>query len=150
MVSLIERFKNKLANKNKNGCIKWLGWKNHDGYGKFSLGKVYKFAHRFAYELGIGTIPKGKYVLHKCDVRECCNIEHLYIGTQHENNKDSYERHRRNSTGVNNGHAILNEDNVRYIKSMFGKITCAQLARDFKVSESCIHDIKHGRSWRHI
>ncbi len=150
MLSLEKRFRNKLSNPNNKGCIRWLGWKNDDGYGKFSVGKIYKFAHRIAYELFVGEIPKGKNILHKCDVRDCCNIDHLYIGTQHENNIDAHTRKRRSSKGVENGHAKLDEKDVKYIKSMFGKITVAQLSRDYKVSESCIHDIKHGRSWRDI
>jgi len=148
MLSLEERFKRKLTKPDKNGCIKWLGWKNHDGYGKFSIGKKYKFAHRMAYELYVEKIPQDKNVLHKCDVRDCCNIEHLYIGTQKENNIDAHTRKRRSSKGSRNGYAQLNEKDVKYIKSQLGKISVAQLARDYDVSESCIHDIKHGRSWK--
>ncbi len=73
MRDLEKRFKDKLSGKDKNGCIRWLGWKNDDGYGKFSVNKRYKFAHRMAYELFVGEIPEGKNVLHKCDVRDCCN-----------------------------------------------------------------------------
>ncbi len=151
MDKLIKRFEKKLSIPDINGCIKWLGWKNDDGYGKFSVGDIYKFAHRFAYELYVEKIPKGKYVLHKCDVRDCCNVEHLYIGDQFDNMNDCAQRKRFNSRkGSLNGRANLNEDNVIYIKKSFGKISCAQLARDFNVSESCIHDIKHGRSWKDI
>jgi hypothetical protein len=150
MVSIEERFNKKLGKPDKNGCIKWKGWKNDDGYGKFSIDKKYKFAHRYAYELLVGKIPEGKNVLHKCDVRDCCNTEHLYIGTQHENNKDSHQRNRRSSKGSKNGYAKLKEKDVLWIKSMFNKISCASLSRMFNVSESCIHDIKHGRSWKDL
>lgn len=147
---MVVRFKKKLSKPDKNGCIRWLGWKNDDGYGKFSVGKLYKFAHRMAWEFYIGKIPEGKCVLHHCDVRDCCNVMHLYIGTQHENNLDAHERKRRSSLGSDNGYAKLTEKDVKYIKSQFGKISVAKLSRNFCVSESCIHDIKHGRSWRHL
>lgn len=150
MISVVDRFKKKLAPKDKNGCIKWLGWKNDDGYGKFSVNKRYVFAHRYSYELFVADIPKGKCVLHTCDVRDCCSPEHLYIGTQHENNIDAHKRKRRSSLGSKNGYAKLTEKNVVYIKMNLFKYSCAYLSRKFKVSESCIHDIKHGRSWKHI
>ncbi len=67
-----------------------------------------------------------------------------------ENNIDAHERKRRSSIGSNNGHARLKEEDVRRIRKKFGKITVAQLARDYMVSESCIHDIKHGRSWKYL
>lgn len=152
MGTIIDRFLKKLSKPNRKGCIKWLGWKNHDGYGKFSVNKKLKFAHRFSYEYYVGKIPDKKNVLHKCDVRDCCNPEHLYIGTQSENNTDAYDRKRRSSLGSKNGHAKLNENEVLYIKEAIRlkTKTCAQLARDFKTSESCMHDIKHGRSWRDL
>ncbi len=150
MVELVNRFKAKLSKPDKNGCIRWKGWKNEHGYGKFSIGKLYQFAHRFAYELYKEKIPDGKCVLHKCDVRDCCNVDHLYVGNQFDNMRDAAIRNRFNRKGSNNGHSRLNEEDVKYIKRSFDQITCAQLAREFKVSESCIHDIKHGRSWNDI
>lgn len=150
-MELIDRFKKKLAKPDKNGCILWMGWKNDDGYGKFSVGKKYKFAHRMAYELFLKPVPSGKKVLHTCDVRACCNVEHLYIGSQFDNMRDCSQRKRFNDrTGTKNGMAILNEKKVRQIRDSLGKISCAQLARDFKVTESCIQDIKHNRSWKDI
>ena len=147
---MMSRFKSKLRRRNKNGCIKWSGWKNENGYGKFSVGNIYKLAHRMAYELFVGKIPEGKFILHKCDVPDCCNVEHLYIGTQEDNMRDVRERNRRNNSGSKNGHAKLTEKEVIYIKSLLKTVSCAKLSREFGVSESCIHDIKHGRSWSEI
>ncbi len=149
--SLLSRFKSKIQKKNKNGCMLWTGWKNNDGYGKFSVGKKYKLAHRVAYELFVGKIPEGLYVLHKCDVRDCCNIEHLYLGDQFDNMHDCLKRDRfALRSGQNNGRSLLKEKDVKYIKVSLGKASGAQLAREFKVSESCIQDIKHKRSWKDI
>lgn len=52
-------------------------------------------AARFAYELWVDPIPEGLWVLHKCDVEDCVNPEHLYTGTPTDNNRDTYERKRR-------------------------------------------------------
>lgn len=49
-------------------------------------------AHRWAWERLIGPIPKEKFVLHKCDVKACVNIDHLYLGNRKDNAKDARER----------------------------------------------------------
>lgn len=91
---------------NKAGaCWLWMGGKNTTGYGLFSLPsppwlyertgrmKTQLLAHRVAYHLTYG-IPdaikyeKEDYVLHKCDVRACCNPDHMWIGTHQDNMDD--------------------------------------------------------------
>jgi hypothetical protein len=64
------------------------------GYGKTGLRGLPGRAHRAAYFLTYGEIPKGKYVLHTCDNPSCCNPSHLYIGTQQDNINDMFERGR--------------------------------------------------------
>lgn len=49
-------------------------------------------AHRVAWELTYGPIPKGKLILHRCDNKPCCNPKHLYCGTQADNMTDAMER----------------------------------------------------------
>lgn len=150
VLCIMSKFNSKLSEKNNDGCIIWKGWKNKDGYGKFSVDKLYVLAHRFAYEKFIGSIPEGKNVLHICDIRDCCNVEHLYIGDQFDNMCDASERNRFNRKGEQNSRSKLSNASVIYMRQFFGKISVAQLARDFEVSESTIHGIKHGRTWKDI
>lgn len=55
------------------------------GYGSFNLKGKTTNAHRLAYELLIGPIPKGLYCDHLCRVRHCVNPYHLELKTHIEN-----------------------------------------------------------------
>lgn len=65
------------------------------GYGVFSLNKRERvLAHRFAYSMVNGEIPRGMVVMHTCDNPSCVNIDHLRLGTQLENIADMTEKKR--------------------------------------------------------
>lgn len=74
---LKERFEEKF--RVTPGCWIWMASKYHFGYGQFYLsrsrGQV--AAHRVAYELYVGPISEGLFVLHKCERPECVNPDHL-------------------------------------------------------------------------
>jgi hypothetical protein len=71
------------------GCWLWLlvcfkdGFK--DGYGRIQFRKRSHKAHRIAFLVFIGDIPEGMCVLHHCDVPNCCNPDHLFLGTNEDN-----------------------------------------------------------------
>ena len=50
-------------------CWFWKGGKFSNGYGNFAIRHTNKKAHRVAWELENGKIPKGMLVLHRCDVK---------------------------------------------------------------------------------
>lgn len=76
-----------------NGCIAWTGYTN-GGYGQLMVGGRTYRAHRLAWELEHGPIPDGLLVCHTCDNPSCCNVDHLFLGTDLDNNRDK-ERKRR-------------------------------------------------------
>ena len=79
---------------NDNGCILWKGATYDNGYGLFNIeGKNWR-THRLAYTLANGDIPEGALIGHKCDVRLCCNPEHLEAITHIENMRQMAERGR--------------------------------------------------------
>lgn len=52
------------------------------------------YTHRVSWVIHNGAIPPGMAVLHRCDIGECVNPEHLFLGTQTDNMKDMQEKGR--------------------------------------------------------
>ncbi len=97
------------------GCWLWMYGTAKAGYGCCTyLGEV--GAHRVSYVIHIGPIPSGQHVLHKCDVPQCVNPDHLVLGTNADNmadmaRKGRAQRHNAAKTHCPRGH-IYAGDNV--------------------------------------
>ena len=66
-------------------CWLWTEGKDGSGYGRFKINGHMVAAHRFAYELLVGSIPQGLELDHLCRVRHCVNTDHLEPVTNHVN-----------------------------------------------------------------
>lgn len=77
-------------------CWLWQGHLNAKGYGQISrhLSRKRYMAHRVSYQIHKGIIPNGMLVCHSCDVRNCVNPSHLWIGTNNENMLDMKNKKR--------------------------------------------------------
>lgn len=51
-------------------------------------------AHRVAWLIFKGLIPKDCHVLHKCDIPSCVNPDHLFLGTNLDNMRDKVKKGR--------------------------------------------------------
>jgi len=72
-----------------NGCWLWQGTRTPTGYGTILYRGVNNSVHRVAYQAHNGIrLETEEYVLHRCDVRNCCNPDHLWVGTAKDNNAD--------------------------------------------------------------
>lgn len=96
-------------------CWLWTGRISCHGYGVVSVGRKRIGTHRFAWALVNGDIPSGLFVCHTCDVRNCVNPSHLFLGTQRDNVQDMLRKGRGvtgSSDRCKRGH-LLAGDNLR-------------------------------------
>lgn len=105
--------------------------------------------HRVAWELANGPIPDGLLVCHKCDVKICVNVEHLFLGTTAENAADMVSKGR-SLRGETNHNSKLTESDVKAIKANKDGLIPGRLAEMFGVSRRLIRMILAKEAWRHV
>lgn len=150
MKTLRERFEEKFTK--TEGCWEWGASKHGEGYGQFILAGHVEKAHRVAYQLYVGTIPKGLCVCHHCDNTGCVNPSHLFLGTHTDNMRDRENKGRKPDTsGENNGHSKLTEEDVRTIRIMWSNgVRQVEIADKFGVSQVNISRIICGHNWSKV
>lgn len=128
----------------------WL-WKypSKDGYGRYSTER--KYAHRFSWELIYGKIPKGFVICHKCDIKNCVNPKHLFLGRQSDNIKDKVKKDRQ-AKGNDIPTSKLTEKEVLEIRNKYIPriYSIRMLAREYNVAYDSIWSIVNKQSWKHI
>jgi hypothetical protein len=135
------------------GCWLWKRALHHSGYGVAYLNRRQWQAHRLAYHLFIGPIPDGLWVLHQCDNRQCCNPDHLFLGTQADNMSDCARKGRTNKPhGEGHSAAKLTEDQAREILRLRREtsLTMREIGERFGVTIGAVSGIVNGRNWPHI
>lgn len=133
---------------NKSGCLEWPLSRQPFGYGQMAIGKDTPLtAHRLAWMYLRGHIPNGLHVLHHCDNPPCCNPDHLFLGTDADNNTDMRKKGRQAKNrlfyrGERHANAKLTNaqaDAIRKSGEPYDK-----LAAKYRVSRGTIENIKRG------
>lgn len=95
-----------------------------------------------AYSLFVGELPKGAFVLHKCDVKLCVNPEHLFLGTHAINMQDMTSKLRQ-PYGQRHYNAKLSYLDVEDLRRLYsdGTWTTLRLAQKFGVGQAQISRI---------
>jgi hypothetical protein len=129
-----------------SGCLLWLGPYSSGGYGNVYDRDDRKSngAHRLSYKLNKGPIPLGMCVCHQCDVPECINPEHLFLGTTQDNTADMIAKGR-NYVPTS---AKISDDQVMLIFSDPRKYSA--ICKDFSVTMSTVSLIKSGGQWARV
>ena len=146
-------------------CWLWLGARTSSGYGNLSWDGEHVQAHRVAYFLtysGISLLTDfrqsgvakryRRFVLHKCDVRACCNPSHLFLGSMRSNLLDAYAKGRKVQPRSAHVNAKLSPAQVIAIRSSYdaGGNTQQRLANQFGVSQRVISLIIRRETYRDI
>lgn len=132
-------------------CWIWIGARTKRGYGVFGPhhGQALR-AHRVAWELTYGPIPEGLRTLHKCDTPFCVRPDHLFLGTDADNNHDMFIKGRANKAkGETHCRAKLTESDVREIRNLLPmpRGQRVRLAKQYGVTYGAIWAIASGKNW---
>jgi HNH endonuclease len=154
--SILSRFQAKYV-VDDSGCWLWTGALNDHGYGWMSTTRKDgpDRAHRIAWRLFKGPIPEGLYVLHRCDTPRCVNPNHLFLGTQTDNNADKEAKGRGTKPPLHLGEkhprAKFTEAEIKEIRrrKAVGE-TFAKLGAVYSVSWMTIFRIVHRQTWAHV
>lgn len=127
------------------GCLEWSGAQTTKGYGLTRSKGRNTTAHRIAWELVNGQIPDGMLVCHKCDNPRCCNVDHLFLGTPEDNQRDMDNKGRRVRI------TVLTQAQVMEMRSgKFSGWSDRKIALYFGISRSHAQKIRKRESWAHI
>ncbi len=131
-----------------NYCWLWQGSLTK-GYGQIKLQALDEIKpHRVSWVLAHGKIPKGIKVLHSCDVRNCVNPSHLFLGTTLDNINDKISKGRHKGwklhsgahRGEKNSRTKLTDEKVQEIRFRYanGETNQSKLAKEYKVGQAQI------------
>jgi hypothetical protein len=130
-------------------CWLWVTKIDSDGYGRLGTRR----AHRISWELANGQIPEDKWVLHKCDVRNCVRPSHLFLGSNQDNIADMVKKGRaRKASGEAHGNSKLHRADIITIRKLYanGTLNLRELGEKYKVTRPAIGSIVSGRTWGEV
>lgn len=134
-----------------DGCWLWKAGKRVKGYGSIREQRGrYLLAHRYSYELHNGPIPVGMCVCHACDNPSCVNPDHLWLGTNNQNVRDSVLKHRRaNMAGERNPRCKISPEKAKQIRKLYAskRAKGPEISQMFNLALSQVYRIIKGTGW---
>lgn len=138
-VSMASRLRDRSAARS-SGCIEYTGQKGV--YGHIEYRRKTYLAHRVAWTLSHGQIPKGMQVCHRCDNPICINVDHLFLGSAYENAYDRDQKGR----GRWNPRKRLSDSEILAIRAdLSAGLLHEDIAAKYGISSSYVSMIKTGR-----
>ncbi len=141
--------KEKLTVEPSTGCWLYDGKPTATGHATFYYGgAIQGSAHRVAYEVWVGPIPAGGYVMQTCENKLCCNPTHLKLAKFADVIK-ARDDAGKSIRGGRNPKAKLDAGQVEEIRrrALAGE-RLKPLAEEFGVSLPTISQIKNNNAWR--
>jgi hypothetical protein len=131
---------------NTEDCIRWP-YVHSGGYGRIKHKRRQWATHVLAWMLANGkSVPPGICVCHRCDVRDCINPKHLFIGTGEDNRRDMINK-RRHVFGEKHPSAKLTADQVLTIRDSTN-LNTVQASKEFGITKSSVSKIRLRKTWK--
>jgi hypothetical protein len=132
-----------------DACWIWIGSLDPNGYGQVMLDGRPRKAHRVSWFLAHGRWPE-RLALHRCDVRACVKLSHLFEGDQKANMADAAAKGR--IVGWPKGHrpstTKLTQKQIDEIRARYANgERQIDLASDFGVVQSHVSAIVRRKLW---
>lgn len=149
------RFESKFAR--GPGCWLWrpkgrMGCRNGPQYGVFNLQAMSSAttSSRASWLIHKGPIPKGLFVLHKCDVSLCVRPSHLFLGTKLDNARDMVAKGR-HVHGERAVHGKLTSKQVLRIRALYAEgVTPTKLSVRYKLHLRTVWNIIKRERWKYL
>ena len=133
-----------------SGCWHWTGCQNNQGYGLVSFRGRQTAAHRAVYTLLVKAPPVGLDCCHACDVPQCVNPGHIFLGTRADNMRDASQKGR-TARGENAAGAVLTNSIVLESRERFAAgEPISSIASDFGVKHKTLWAAIRGDTWGHL
>lgn len=145
-----ERFlRDSVLTYNGENCLIWPYWRSSDGYGRININRKSKIVSNVVCAKVHGPAPTKFYeAAHSCGNGHlgCVNPHHLSWKTRADNHADKLI-HGTHNRGERHKQVKLKEADVRFIRSMRGKIERVVLAERFGITASTIGQIQRRSIW---